>query len=222
MLPNATRSKTLSDVEWSQTGTRFAYVIESNRVGKDYGIPYCDETSASLYVASVDGRARRVLVHTGSIASIAWSPDERTLAYVGCSKPTRQCSIYAVGSDGGSPRRISRRTMRSVRWMPSGLELLASESVLSTIDVAIGRTRVVVRSDPTTDCQTSPRLLRVTKDGAWIGAITREFYVFDDCKDVSSATVSLVPYADGHTERFSVPLALQGGQIDSVSLYLNG
>jgi dipeptidyl aminopeptidase/acylaminoacyl peptidase len=220
MLSTETRSKTLSNVEWSPTGTRFAYVIESNRVRRSYGTPYCEKTSASLYVASADGRTRRVLVHASSITSIAWSPDERTLAYVGCPKP-RRCSIYAVGSDGGNPHRISRRSVERIRWMPSGRELLGSEYVLRTIDVVKGRTRVLVRSDPDpTDCQVAPTLLGVTKDGAWIGAVTREFYVFDDCKDVYKVTVALVPYAGGQTERFSVPPIEERGQIDSVSLYL--
>jgi hypothetical protein len=107
--------------------------------------------------------------------------------------------------------------------MPSGRELLGSEYVLRTIDVVKGRTRVLVRSDPDpTDCQVAPTLLGVTKDGAWIDAVTREFYVFDDCKDVYKVTVALVPYAGGQTERLSVPPIEERGQIDSVSLYLKG
>jgi Tol biopolymer transport system component len=89
-----------------------------------------DPCSLDLFVADTSGSNRRV-TRNAIAADPAWSPDGRTLAYVGSSHCTGLTSIWLIGRDGTGRRRVvtasslSRIVGKPV-WSPTG-RLIAYE-----------------------------------------------------------------------------------------------
>lgn len=102
----------------SPDGRHIAYETESLCDG--------DAGGGYLYVARVDGRARRRVARLDGCSDLAWAPDSRRLAYVVNAKAP---SIYLVGADGSHDRRLGYGA--DPTWSPDGrsLALLANHEL---------------------------------------------------------------------------------------------
>ncbi len=97
-----------SEPTWSPDGTRVSFV--SNR---DENRDVYLEKSDIYVVSPKGGRARRVTLKEGSARSHSWSPDGKTIAFVGDSARLGQgwkhnTRIWLVPSRGGAPTELNR------------------------------------------------------------------------------------------------------------------
>ena len=190
--------KTLGDVLWAPTSDRLLYVVYSNRVYDSYGSAECDETGSALYTIGRDGHDRHlVLVGRAVIVNAAWSPDGMTVAYTACES---KCALYTIGIDGSGQKRLvflGRYAATSLSWIASSNEILVDQGdKMLVVDAASGHVRQIGTPRyyaPHSKCGPEANQLAVSPDGIWLAAMSREDYVFNDCKDPVLAFVSLVP-----------------------------
>jgi dipeptidyl aminopeptidase/acylaminoacyl peptidase len=137
------------DAAWSPDGKRIAFV--SNRTGNPDG-----NENTDVWVVAADNTDKgqtliRVTTNPGPDESPAWSPDGRSLAYVGNTKP--ELLWYAVNAlavvpaTGGAPRVLTQTLDRNVSapaFTPDGKAVLVrvedgGEDHLARVEVASGR-----------------------------------------------------------------------------------
>jgi len=63
-------------------------------------------------------------------------------------------------------------------------------------------------------------LLALSADGKWLGAVSSENFVFDDCKDPLSVRISLIPLDASAGRLKSIQIAPTKRGLDSVALHL--
>ncbi len=91
-----------SDPQWSPDGTRIAFV--SNRSGKEYDL----NRNTDVWVISADGGAlTKVSDHDESDNSPRWSPDGKTIAYVGVVQQRDHPKIWLAPASGGAASELA-------------------------------------------------------------------------------------------------------------------
>jgi Tol biopolymer transport system component len=95
-----------------------------------------EEDQVQLVVASRDGTASRVIAKLpfeSYYISPRWSPDDKSIAYQSGYVFTHD--IFAVPTEGGEPRRISReaRLLSGFCWTPDGAGIVYSSARASTV-----------------------------------------------------------------------------------------
>jgi hypothetical protein len=222
--------KTLGNEVWSPRGEALLYVVTNNRLVHQPWGAECDSSGSSLYTIGTDGSKRRLLLRAWDIRLVASSPDGSTIAYTGCeTRNEKTCGLYTVASDGTGRRLLtglaglpfSGDPGLNLAWAPSGKELFVQGDVLNEVDAVTGvRQRLSVPQYRDAGCDPDETLLAISGDGRWIGILSREYYVFADCKDPYKAVVSLVPLDPSAGPVLSLPIVPPKAELDSISLYL--
>jgi hypothetical protein len=229
--------KTLGPVEWLPDGQGLLYVVNRNLVERNEytpDFPYCTQTAASLYTINADGRGRHLLLTARSITYAAGSPDDTSVAWTGCAtKAAVTCGLHLAESDGTNDRLLARNQSRysafgdpgvpglHLAWTPSGTEIVAEGGGLNVIGPASRlRRRLPIPSleEKGSDCGVGYGSFAISNDGAWAGGLSREDYVFDDCKDPYFVEMSVVPLAGPARKAASVRVK---SSLDSISLFLS-
>jgi dipeptidyl aminopeptidase/acylaminoacyl peptidase len=103
-----------SDPQWSPDGRRIAFV--SNRTGKEYD----ENRNTDVWVISADGGAlTKISDHDESDNSPRWSPDGKTIAFVGEVHDRDHPKIWLAPATGGT---ASVLAANGLDLIPSGLE----------------------------------------------------------------------------------------------------
>ena len=103
-----------SDPQWSPDGTKIAFV--SNRTGKEYE----DSRNADVWVVSAEGGAlTKISDHEESDNSPRWSPDGKTIAFIGATREREHPKIWLVPATGGT---ASVLAANGLDLIPTGLE----------------------------------------------------------------------------------------------------
>lgn len=103
-----------SDPQWSPDGTKIAFV--SNRTGKEYE----DNRNTDVWVIAAEGGTlTKISDHTESDNSPRWSPDGKTLAFLGQTQPREHTKIWLAPATGGA---ASVLAANGLDLIPTGLE----------------------------------------------------------------------------------------------------
>ena len=98
-----------------------------------------DRNDVDLYIISADGGTPRKLTEwMGAESEFAWSPDSKTIAFVGRPARTKSSRIYLVDATGGTPRNL----LGDWQYEPSGIEWLKNGTLMMTADIG-GRSAVL-------------------------------------------------------------------------------
>lgn len=94
---------------------------------------------ADIYlVAATGGTPRKLTEWVGAEAQLTWSPDGRTLAFIGRPARTQSARIYTLSVDGGVPKNL----IGTWQYEPSAIEWLADGSLMLTADIG-GRAAIL-------------------------------------------------------------------------------
>ncbi|MFN7929937.1 MAG: S9 family peptidase [Blastocatellia bacterium] len=103
-----------SDPQWSPDGTKIAFV--SNRTGKEYD----DNRNSDVWVISAEGGAlTKISDHAEADNQPRWSPDGKTIAFVGAVREREHPKIYLTPATGGA---ASMLAANGLDLIPTGLE----------------------------------------------------------------------------------------------------
>ncbi|MES2522068.1 MAG: S9 family peptidase [Gemmatimonadota bacterium] len=103
-----------------------------------------DRNETDLYVIPVAGGSpRKVTEWMGAEGAFAWSPDSKSIAFVGTPGRTKSSRIFIVDAAGGTPRNI----LGTWQYEPSSIEWLKTGALMMTAD--IGGRSAVLRADLT-------------------------------------------------------------------------
>ena len=95
-----------ADPQWSPDGTRIAFV--SNRTGKEYEE---DRNTDVWVIATEGGPLTKISDHDESDASPRWSPDGKTIAFVGRVREDEHPKIWLAPSAGGAPSILAAKNL---------------------------------------------------------------------------------------------------------------
>ena len=91
-----------TDPQWSPDGTKIAFV--SDRTGKAFD----DSRNTDVWVIAAEGGPlTKISDHAEPDRSPRWSPDGKTIAFVGSDRETSHPKIYIVPSAGGAPSQLA-------------------------------------------------------------------------------------------------------------------
>lgn len=116
-------------VQWSTDGTQIAYIHDDQRL--------------ETYLIGAHGEQKRRLAdqNTQIEYNAAWSPDSRTLAFVGGTNNAED--IFVAAADGGTPRNLTATGIgyRNISWSPDSRYVLAEGATpeeIYAVDAANG------------------------------------------------------------------------------------
>ena len=123
---NALRS--VSSVAMAPDGSRVAYILS---VPRD---PFVEENGPAwgeLHVIDSDGTSRPYITGQQSVASIAWTPDGKSVSFLAKRGSDEFRSLYVIDAAGGEARRVLAHDadIASYSWSPDGKQVafLANE-----------------------------------------------------------------------------------------------
>jgi dipeptidyl aminopeptidase/acylaminoacyl peptidase len=129
-----------SDPQWSPDGTRIAFV--SNRTGKEYEE---DRNTDVWVIAAEGGPLTKISDHNEGDSSPRWSPDGKTIAFVGRVREDEHPKIWLAASAGGAPSVLAARNLdlipTDLDWAEDGRALyfqagVKAETHVFHVDVA--------------------------------------------------------------------------------------
>src|SRR5262245_8158325 len=136
-----------NDPQWSPDGTRIAFA--SNRTGKEYE----ENRNTDVWVIGSDGsQITKISDHEEGDNSPRWSPDGKTIAYVGRVREEEHPKIWLAPSTGGSPSVLAARNLdlipSDLDWAEDGKALyfqtgVRGETHLYRVDAASKELRAV-------------------------------------------------------------------------------
>ncbi len=145
------------EFDWSPDSKELVYLAAPGSGDDNWFI-------AEVYrVDATTGVARKILKPSMQVANIRWSPDGKSVAFIGglmSDQGVTGGDIYAMPAEGGAPRDLTPNRKSSpnwFRWMPSSSQILMTENVSG--DMAI----------------TSLDLGTLTTETLWKGAETIRF-----------------------------------------------
>ena len=98
-----------------------------------------ERNDVDLYVIGSDGGTPRKLTEwMGAESEFAWSPDSKTIAFVGRPARTKSARVYLVDAAGGTPRNL----LGDWQFEPSGVEWVKAGPLMMTADLG-GRSAVL-------------------------------------------------------------------------------
>ncbi|HXI92779.1 MAG TPA: S9 family peptidase, partial [Blastocatellia bacterium] len=179
-----------ADPQWSPDGTRIAFV--SNRSGKEYE----ENRNADVWVISAEGGPlTKISDHDEADNSPRWSPDGKTIAFVGRVREDEHPKIWLAPSAGGAPSTLAAKNLDLI---PSDLDWAEDGRALYFQTGAKGEThlfRVDVMSRELSPITSGPRAIR----GVDINDKTRRMvYAANDFKHLDDLYVADI---SGQNER---------------------
>ena len=103
-----------SDPQWSPDGTRIAFV--SNRTGKEYN----ENRNTDVWVIPAEGGSlTKISDHEEADNSPRWSPDGKTIAFIGAVQEREHPKIWLAPAGGGA---ASTLAANGLDLIPSGLD----------------------------------------------------------------------------------------------------
>ncbi len=132
------------EYDWSPDGKNFALIAAHGSGDNNWYI-------AQLYtLALASGEMKSILKPAGQIAAPRWSPDGRTIAFIGglmSDEGVTGGEIFTIPASGGPPRNLTPNLKTSaswLAWLPSSKHILFAEHVdgssgLATVDPVDGR-----------------------------------------------------------------------------------
>ncbi len=103
-----------SDPQWSPDGTKIAFV--SNRTGREYE----QNRNSDVWVIAAEGGAlNKISDHEESDNSPRWSPDGKTIAFVGATQQREHPKVWLAPASGGT---ASVLAANGLDLIPAGLD----------------------------------------------------------------------------------------------------
>ncbi len=117
-----------SDPQWSPDGTRLAFV--SDRTGKAFD----ESRNTDVWVVSAEGGAlTKISDHAEEDGSPRWSPDGRTIAFIGQIAERDHAKIWLAPSTGGAPSVLAATNLdllpANLKWAEAGRALFFETGV---------------------------------------------------------------------------------------------
>lgn len=164
-----------TDPQWSPDGTTLAFV--SDRSGKAYE----DSRDTDIWtIPSQGGPLTKISDHTEADASPRFSPDGKTLAFLGSTRQRQHPKIYLAPSTGGAPSRLAVDGLDllivNLQW--SGANSLLFESGTHGTNAVY---RVDLQARSATPVLTGERSVRsLTARGSQFAYLVNDFKNLDD------------------------------------------
>jgi dipeptidyl aminopeptidase/acylaminoacyl peptidase len=136
-----------SDPQWSPDSTRIAFT--SNRTGKEFE----GDRNSDVWVIPADGgQIVKISDHEEGDTNPRWSPDGKTIAFLGRIKETNHPKIWLATATGGAPSQLAAKDLdlipSQLEWAEDGRGLyfesgIKGESHLFKVNVAAKETKQV-------------------------------------------------------------------------------